>query len=271
MIDRFKLMIKILIAISLLFLISFFVVGYFWPPKAGLLVVSEPKADVFIDGLKVGETPYDQALKPKEVVVKIVPNDPRLVSYETKIKLIPKVKTILQRDLGETEEKSAGILVSFEKVAGKESIISVISDPDKSQVIIDGQVRGFTPFQSSSVKPGQHKISIIQPDFITKDINIRVYPGYKLTAFVKLAPITVREVEAQNSNDKIFPFKIQISNVGRDYLKIREKPDLMTKEIGRIKEGDVCDVFEEDGNKEWYRITCQDKEGWIPSSYAKAI
>jgi hypothetical protein len=268
MIEKIKLIFTILISVFLTIIIVFFLIGYFFPPKAGLLVVSNPKADVFIDGVKVGETPYDAALKPKEVLIKIAPLDPRLTSYETRVRLVAKVKTVLQRDLAESDEKSSGILVSFEKAVGKNPVISVISDPDKAQVKLDDQVRGFTPLELGSIDSGEHKLSLSLFDFMTKEVNIRTYPGYKLTAFFKLAPAPPQEQTVQKSLN----FKVQIVKVGKDGLNVREKPDLSSSEVGQVKEDEEYSVLEETENKEWYRIGKEDVNlGWIPSQYTKKI
>lgn len=270
MIGKIRLILTVLISIFLTIIIVFFLIGYFFPPKAGLLVVSNPKADVFIDGQKVGETPYDTALKPKEVLVKISPLDPRLAPYETKVKLVARVKTILQRDLADNEEKSSGILVSFEKTVGRKSVISVISDPDGAQVVIDGQVRGFTPLEIDSLEAGEHKLSLSLTDYLTKEVSIRAYLGYKLTAFFKLAPVLPK---IQETNSQIWTnFKVQIVNTGKSGLKVREKPDLSSSETGLVKENEQYDVLEESENKEWYKIGRNNVAlGWIPSQYTKKM
>lgn len=270
MIKKIKLIFTILISVFLTIIIAFFLIGYFFPPKAGLLVVSNPKADVFIDGVKVGETPYEAALKPKEVLVKISPLDPRLVPYETKVRLTAKVKTILQRDLSESEEKSGGILVSFERVVGKNPVVSVISDPDKAQVTLDDQVRGFTPLELGSIEAGEHKLSLSLADYTSKEVNIRTYPGYKLTAFFKLNPVVAQTQERVIQTG--VGFKTRIINVGEDGLKIREKPDLSSSEVGLVRGEEEYDVVEETENKEWYKISLDGKDlGWIPSQYTKKV
>lgn len=190
MIKKIKLMFIVLLSFFLTVIILFLLIGYFFPPKAGLLVISTPKADVFIDGKRMGETPYDTVLTPKEVLVKISPLDSHFTSYETRVKLTARVKTILQRDLAEGSGRSSGILVSFEKIVDKKPLVSVISDPDGAQVILDGQVRGFTPLEVGFVEAGEYKLSLSLADYLTKEVNIRTYPGYKLTALFELSPVS---------------------------------------------------------------------------------
>lgn len=267
-------MFTILFSLLITIVIGFFLIGYFWPPKAGLLVISNPKAEVFIDGKKVGETPYDGILKPKEVVVKIVPFDSNISSYETKVKLTAKVKTILQRDLAGTEEKSSGIIISFERSIGESSAVSIISEPDNAQVIIDGQVRGFTPLQLSFLEPGEHNLYLSETDFVSKEINIRTYSGYNLTAFFKLAPVALQQDSNLQHNvlDEGRAFRIKIKDNMGSGVEIREKPYFSSKQVGLAKNDEEYEVYEETENKEWYKIGKDNKIfGWISQKDAIKI
>lgn len=272
MLRKIKFILTVLVSFFLTVVIVFFLIGYFFPPKAGLLVMSSPKARVFINGEEVGQTPYETKLKPEEVLVKIVPFDGKLIAYETKIKLVARVKTILQRDLSEKEDSSGGMITSFEKTIGKNSVISVISEPDGAQVVIDGQVRGFTPLEINFFEPGEHKLSLSLADYDEKEVNVRTYPGYKLTAFFKL-PSIFQKIK----NDAYKPdqnFKIEVYGIGEDTLKARENPDLSSNNLFLVKEGEQYDVLEKTDNEEWYKISKDENRsvsGWIPSRFAKKI
>jgi len=259
---RFKFSFKVLLFLLLVALILLAVLNYFWPRKAGLLVITNQPATVFINGKKEGKIPFEASFNPSEVTLKLVPDDNRLAVYETKIKLEPGVKTILQRDLGDSEGKSAGVLVSFEKLGGRKTAVSVISIPDSAQVVIDGQPRGVTPYQLTGVTPGEHNLEIFAADYNGKSIKVRIYPGYKLTAFFQLLPFT-----PTNSSESLAPadnyLKIKLKK-GRGKEALREKPLSTAKIMGEIKEDDWCSVLETSEDKKWYRVDCPNKgSGWV--------
>jgi hypothetical protein len=268
MIRKIKLIFIVLVSVFLVIFASFFLIGYFFPKKAGLLVISNPKAEVFVDGNLVGETPYDVALDPKEVSVRILPFDSKLVPYETKLKLVSGVKTVLQRDLAENDSKSSGIVISFERVVGKKPIVLVASEPDGAQVFLDDNLIGVTPIELDSVETGEHKLSVSYPDHLAKEVNIRTYPGHKLTAFLKLAPVLDDSISEKMSLN----FKIRIFQVGKEGFGVREGPDLFSRKVGVIKEGEEYIVLEESEDHEWFKISKEGGEwGWIPSKYAQRV
>jgi len=264
--SRLKFSFKILFFLFLAALIFSAVLNYFWPQKAGLLVITNQPATVFVNGKNEGKTPFEASFGPNEITLKLVPDDNRLAIYETKIKLEPRVKTILQRDLNISEEKSAGVLVSFEKLGGKKTAVSVISIPDSAQVIIDGQPRGITPYQLTGIASGEHNLEISAADYNGKSIRVRIYPGYKLTAFFQLLPFApTGSSESLPSADN--SFKIRLKK-GRGKEVLREKPLSTAKITGEIKEGDLCSVLETGEDQKWYRVDCQSLgSGWVEAEF----
>ena len=77
----------------------FFAIGFLRPRVAGIYIESNPASTVIIDGLQVGRTPYEDARKPGEVVIKLVPESFQmpLAPYEAKVNLLPGVKTVIKR------------------------------------------------------------------------------------------------------------------------------------------------------------------------------
>ena len=57
----------------LITVISLLLLGYLRPKLGGIQIETTPPAVVFLDGIKVGKTPYQANRKPGEVVVKLVP------------------------------------------------------------------------------------------------------------------------------------------------------------------------------------------------------
>ena len=150
-----KLKIAVISAGSVILILGlvFFLVGYFRPKSAGLNIQTTPAAAVYIDGEMVGRSPYEGTVDPKEVVVKLIPEsfEKPLAPYETRVNLVSGIETIIQRDFAESDANASGAIMSFEKDGSREVSIAVISQPDSAQVVIDGQVKGFTPYKSSNI------------------------------------------------------------------------------------------------------------------------
>jgi uncharacterized protein YgiM (DUF1202 family) len=264
-------------------LIVFFVVGYFKPQKAGLLIETEPSSMVYINGEQVGRTRYETTTKPGEIVVKLVPEsmDKPLAPYETKISLVSGVKTIIQRNFAESEQESSGVIVSFEKTAVKEVSIAIISTPDSAQVTIDGQVRGFTPFKSSAITSGEHTIGLSASDYEEKSIDVRTYENYKLTAVFKLAPsvsITSPTPQPASSPESKEQQEVEILPTSTGFLRVRNEPSTLAKEIGQVEPGKKYKLLTTDQDTGWYQIEFKASEadgtaitGWISNQYAKIV
>src|SRR3989304_4874753 len=187
---KVRTVILILVGLGILGGLVFFLVGYFNRGNAGILVESTPGSNVYIAGEQVGRTPYEANLSPGEIVVKLIPDaaDRALAPFETKVTLSPGIKTIIRREFGETEETSAGEIVSFEKVGDKEVSISVVSVPNSAQITIDGAVRGFAPYKTTSISPGEHSLVVSSQGYIDRTITVKAASGYRLTAVVKIKP-----------------------------------------------------------------------------------
>lgn len=178
---------KILLALFVLMFSLFLIFNLIWPPKSGVIVSSNPTSSVFINGKKVGKTPFEGVLNPGEVVIKLVPDNSE-GEFETKVNLTSGVRTVIQRQFGYHDSASAGFIGSFEKIDPKKTMVSVVSIPENAQVFIDGQVRGNTPLSIDDVSPGKHELSVVATDYFGKTVSVRFYRGYRLVAFFELLP-----------------------------------------------------------------------------------
>ena len=261
----------LIIGITLaILLVIFYLVGYFKPKSAGLVIETQPQAAVYINGQQEGRTIFEVTRAQGEVVVKLVPesfNKP-LVPFETKVNLVSGVKTVIKRNFGESQETSSGSVISFEKIGGQEVSVSIISTPDASQVKIDGQVRGFTPYKSSSINQGNHTISLSAQGFKDESIDIKTYEGYKLTAEFKLAPNTEQASPTPTPQPEEKP-QIKILTTPTGFLRVRSEPSALAKEVGQVDPGESFEILEEDEKTGWYKIEYEKgKEGWISNQYA---
>lgn len=256
-------------------LVGLFFAGYFKPKGAGLIVNSTPAALVFVDGVQVGRTSYKATLEPKEITLRLVPEPAAspLAVFETKLNLTSGIETVVNREIGETEEASAGEVVSFEKVTKNETSLSIISVPDAAQISVDGAVRGFAPYKTSSIISGEHQVIISAPGYNPRTLQVKTREGYKLIIITKLSvnleekKKKEEEVLAAQTPRKVY---VEILDTPTGFLRVRQEASTSSVEIGQVKPGEKYEFLEEVTN--WFKIKFSvDKDGWISSLYAKKL
>ncbi len=265
----------VLIVAGFILGVIFFVVGAFRQKSAGILIESTPSANVFIDGEHVGRTPYEGTKNLGEIVVKLVPEsfDSPLAPFETKVTLVAGIKTVIRREFGETDDDSSGEIISFEKMGGKETSLSIVSIPDAAQISIDGSVRGFAPYKTNSISPGEHQIIVYAPGFFEKTFTVKAIEGYKLTAVVKLKPNN-EEVPADEDEEPEEPKQeeVEILTTPTGFLRVRAEPSTAGEEIGQVTPGERYPFLDEDEDTGWFKIEYEEgEEGWISNTYAKKV
>jgi hypothetical protein len=273
-----KLRLSILIILGLLLLIGvvFFVVGSLEPKVSGIYINTNPPSTVWLDGRQVGQSPYrDNTIKPGETIVKLIPGsfDVPLMPYETKISLVPGVETVVRYDFGDSDETAAGDIVSFEKNATNETSLVAISTPDSAQLIIDGNIRAFTPHKTSSVLPGEHQLVFSSQGYLDRTVKVRLFAGYKLTAIVKLAKTKVSSL-SPTPTPQTEPVKdeVEILSTPTGYLRVRSQASSTADEVGKVNPGQRYPLISIDSKTGWYEIEYEKgKNGWISNQYAKKI
>lgn len=249
--------------------------GLFKEQDAGILIESDPTSTVFIDGLEVGVTPYEAKIRPREIVVKIKPEQNGqdiLDDYETKVNLTPGIKTIIKRSFKPNDLDSSGAVVSFEKVGGDSSYVTVVSIPDNSEVLIDDKIYGFTPLRVETTA-GDHSLVVRANGYDEESLPIRVYKGFKLTAAVKLAKLELPAPEPTSTTTDVTELNetITINETDIGFLRVREGPGTQYSQIGMVKAGEVYDILESDNTKSWYQIEFGDPKikGWVSKEFVK--
>ena len=261
-----------IIGISIIGVATAHFLGLFKGNDAGLLIDTDPVSTVFINGHNAGQTPFETTLKPGEVLISIKPEgqeDQILDDYETKLTLVSGIKTIINRSFRENDDDTSGVTVSFEKVGGKASIITVVSTPDNAKVLVDGKNYGYTPIRFT-VPAGSHDLQLEVDGYITKTLPIESYNGHKLTASVKLAKaeiVTEPETEVAVLAEEIeveVKERIRIDDNQVGFLRVRSGANIGFPEIGRVLPGEEYDVLETGEQVTWYKIQLKDEEG-LPS------
>lgn len=247
------------------------------PAQAGLLIETTPQSTVYINDEQIGTTPYDVARKPGEINLRLVPitTTGNLAPWGTKLVLAEGIKTVIRRDFGETESQSTGDILSFEKLPGSTPSLAIVSIPDSSQVVIDGETRGIAPLPIDPLEEGEHKILVSHTGFKDRDIMAKVVPGYKLTVIAYLAELEGQQKESTESaetNQEEKKDEIKILKTPTGFLRVRQEPSIDASETARVIPGEKFTVVEESKNGDWYKIEYKDgKKGWISSQYAKKL
>lgn len=253
-----------------------FTIGLLNPENAGIQIETTPQAIVFINGEQVGRTPFTGTYKPGTVTVKLVPESPDrpLEPYETNIDLVSGIQTAILREFGQFSADSSGAIVSFAKETSGATSISVISEPDASQVLIDGAASGFTPYKKVNVSEGDHIVEVVHPGYYSKNLTVKSEKGYNLTVSIKLAvnPAEV-ETEPQVTEEKEeVKEMIKILATPTGFLRVRSGPSLAEEEVGRVDPDTEFAIIEKTEDETWYKIEYEDgKEGWISAEYTEAV
>ncbi|MBI4157282.1 PEGA domain-containing protein [Candidatus Woesebacteria bacterium] len=270
---KLKVALLIVSVILALIFVAIFLLGYFKPKGAGLLVNTSPSATVFIDGVQVGRSPYKATLEPKDITLRLVPDvgEKPLTPFETKLNLNSGIETIVNREIKESEALSSGEIISFEKVGKEETSLSIVSVPDAAQITIDGQIRGFAPYKTSSILPGEHQVIISAPGYNQKVLKVKTIQKYKLVVIVKLSINLEEQVKKEEAlkpvEKKIY---VEILDTPTGFLRVRAEASTTSIEIGQVKPGEKYELLEE--TEGWFKIKFTvDKEGWVSSQYAKKL
>ncbi len=280
----------VLTGIIVLGLLVLLLLDFFNVQEAGILVEADPISTVYINNQEVGKTPYEVNRNPGEILLRIKPdsvNNIILDDYETKINLVSGIRTIVKRVFRETEESSSGVVVSFEKLGGKESYITVVSVPDNAQVLIDNKIYGYTPLRVK-VPAGDHNLIVSADKYLEKSLPIKVYAGYKLTASVKLAKSN--ETPATDEKELLKPTEIKtrvkmlptivINKTDIGFLRVRQGAGVNFPEVAEVKPGEEYEVIEENEDSSWFKIKIGEiseawpaapVEGWVSGEYVTKI
>ncbi len=246
--------------------------------KAGLQVKSEPAASVFLDNRFLVITPFEDRIEHGEYILKLIPESTATttVSWQSKVNLNPNILTFVNRELGSSDLNSSGEIISLEKINGKDTEISLVTNPDGAQIQIDGQDKGTAPLLLRNVEPGDHEITVSSPGFVSRSVKVKVTVGFRLIVNIQLAlssdktsvekTSAIDEKENKPTEELTKPY-VEILDTPTGWLRVRTNPSTSASEAARVKPKEKYSLLEE--QEGWYKIKLQDLEGWISATYAK--
>jgi hypothetical protein len=121
------------------------------------VVSTEPEAQVFIDGEKLGTAPQEKAVSAGEHFV--VVQKEGWAKFERKVTIEPGDNQVVQARL--------------EQVGG----VRFVSTPSGAQVLVDGRPIGVTPMVDEQITAGEHVVTIRKQGFADFETPIKVEAG----------------------------------------------------------------------------------------------
>lgn len=230
---------------------------------SGISIMSEPAgATVFLDNQEVGKTPFDN----KQLVSKSY--DVRLekegASWQGRVRLTLGTIIVVNRDIATDSASSAGEILTLDKGKG----LTIISNPSDADIEIDGKSYGKTPV-TVDIPAGDHTILVSHTSYLKRSIRANLPERYNLTVAADLALSEPDLTTSAAIPAPISPLSVIVKNTvspNPGFLRVRDKPNLNGKEIGRAKPGDVLILLEEAGT--WDKVRLSDgTEGFVSSSY----
>lgn len=302
---------KKFIKLSLILLIPLLISGcnFFQTKNSGLQVITNDiSSSVFLDGQYLEKTPYiGKEFQPGVYTLRIQPDDPNLVPYETSIHLTAGLLTVVTWKPGERPETSGGVIYEMENLATKKQTeLSIISLPDSAIVSIDDGAKQFTPVLLDAIEPGEHEFEVTIPSYETQRHTINVLEGHRMNVTVKLAKtISDKEDETEEEETEVKtidelatnsattasdsatpaplrqaldqplsgPFvTINSTNFfvdGKEVLRARDEASPAGEEVGFAEVGAQYQYLNETYNG-WYKIQLnEDTIGWVSGQYSK--
>lgn len=245
-----------------------------------LKVISSPTAEVFVDNVDIGKTPFEDKYKIGEYFLKLIPAGTAsdTASWQGKVKVTKNALTYVNRELGASDITSAGEIFSISKMEkttkANSGEIYVETDPQGAIVYLDNEERGVAPLVIADLPKGDHELSVFMPNFFRRNQKINIDAGYRVNASFKLAydqsqklPESQDTKKTASESSVLKKTQILIKETPTGWLRVREEPNIEATEAAKVNPGEKFDLIEE--QEGWYKIEyTTGKTGWIYSEYA---
>ncbi len=171
--------------------------------KSGLQVITnDVPSSVFLNDQFLEKTPYiGKNFQPGQYTLRIQPDNPELVPYETSITLRKGLLSVVTWKPGKRPETSGGVIYEMEKSVGsRKTEMFITSLPDGAIVRLDNQPKDFTPLIVENIEPGHHEFEVSLPSYETQKHTINAIEGHRMNVTVKLAKIDPTQTTNQESD-----------------------------------------------------------------------
>lgn len=299
-----KLIVFILLVLLFIGFIAYRFMNLDHEANEGMLkIASSPNATVILNTTTVGKTPFENKVAVGEYLVKLIPEGTasEAATWQGKILINKNTLTYIDRELGTSDNTSAGVVFSISKMPNKPKLpdtgeIEVDSEPNGAIVYLDNDEKGISSLMMSDVPKGEHELSVSLPGYFRRSQKINVEAGFRMHAEFKLAidpaykKINDQPKEATDSANltptisvgpsgslqgspipttaALIQFYVIINDTPTGWLRVRESPSLNASETARVDPGVRFPVLETQSG--WYKIEYKPNlTGWIAAQYAK--
>ncbi len=228
----------------------------------GIKVTSVPDGvSVFVDGVEVGKTPYEnEDMQVKEYQVKLAKDD---TSWQGVVNITRGTMAVVNRELAQSIASSSGEILTLSPGKG----VNITSAPDGASVEVDGKVLGKTPLQLPDLQPGEYTFLLSHDNYLKRSIRASLPSGMLLHLDVDLAVSDVDLSSVAAPAISSTP-KLTVKQTPTGFLRVREKPAISGKEMGRVIPGDTLTLLEELNG--WDKIRMDNGvEGYVSSTYVQ--
>lgn len=156
------------------------------------LTVNSPlgKAEIYLDGKKIGETPYSsENLSSGDYSLEIRRISAEPDFYQPVIKQIhlePKTRTFIEAEIGPGVQFSSVVLMYYTRNSTDRSSVYIDTTPKGSSITIDETKFGESPVANNELAPGKHTISVNRVGYEELETVIIARKGYTLIAEFQL-------------------------------------------------------------------------------------
>lgn len=244
--------------------------------RGGVEIITTPSnVKVYLDGKDAGSTPYkSNNLLPGKHQIRLVSPD-ESETYQSEVEVLRRSTTVLNWQFASGEYSAGGYTLSLEPTGDKRSSLIVNSSPNQATLILDKEVKGFTPIQLLDIGEGQKPLLLSFPGHQTIPIMVRSILGYRLILQATL-PKTITSIStpSPSSNTSSIPSttltsaKIIIKSTETGWLRVRQQPSSASPEIARVNTGESLPLLGEQSG--WYQTqTTGGITGWVKADYVE--
>lgn len=257
------------------------------PKNSGLQVsTGEIKASVYLNDNFLERTPFiNKNLAEGTYMIKIVPDDPSYLPYETQINLKNETLSVVVWKLGKKPEFSGGVIYEMVALSDKNKTeVSFNTVPDGAIIKINDKEKVFSPVTFSDITEGEHMYEISLPSYESLNHTINVIKGYRMVVNSKLSKIDIAEQDKKEpaSNSAEIKIASQSANMVRikstnffennvEVLRVRKQANATASAVGFAKVGESYKYLGITSQDNWLYIELDATiSGWVSGSYAEA-
>lgn len=163
----------------------------FVSPTTALTVNSlRGKSEVYLNGEKVGETPYSsEQLSPGDYelgIRRISDNTSFYKPMQKTIHLELGTRTFVEAEIGPDSQFSSFKLVYYRKSSATEPSLYINTVPSEATTYVDSENYGKAPVASSSIPEGRHTISVEKTGYETEETTVIAREGFTIIVELNL-------------------------------------------------------------------------------------